>query len=69
MISSDVCVKLLLPEVAFAFRHGGELAPCMSVPEATVYENSRFKLWEHNIRTARKVLAVQSESIAGSVQH
>ena len=51
-ITLDVAFEFLLPEFHVRFRHRGDLAAFMAMPEATVDENHRMPFGQNDIRRA-----------------
>jgi len=66
--SGYILAELLVPELLARLRKGGESATRMSVPEAPVYENHCPVFRKDDIRSSRKIAAVQAEAVAKPVE-
>jgi len=67
-VSLDIPPKLLRPEIGTGLGQHGKSASFVVVPEAAMNENTGSEAWKHNIRTPRKILAMQPEAIAPGMQ-
>jgi len=59
-IAPSVSCNLLVPVIAIRFRCSCPAARCVPVPKATMDENGLLQPAEHNIRSARKILWMQT---------
>lgn len=67
-ISGGVCQEFRLPEVRSRLGQHRKAAPFVMMPEASVYEDTRFEPRYYNVRLSWQVLAMQSIAIAVRMQ-
>jgi hypothetical protein len=68
LIAGRVAFQLGFPELNTGLRHVGEPASGVPVPKAAVHKHNEFVAGKGDIRTTRKVPAVQPEAIAKSMK-
>lgn len=68
-IIGNIALKLFLPPLRSGFRDSGTFTPLMPMPETAVNKNNGFVFRQDDVRFARQVFDVFSESVTGAVQH
>jgi len=67
-VVGDVALEFLPPEFFVGFRHAGDFAAFMAMPEAAVDEDDGLVLSEDNIGFSGQILPVQAEPVAGAME-